>query len=143
MITRTAWLHALGVEEVFTEALVTDVADIQGGTTSEGIHLEAMAGTVDVLQRCYTGLELRDNVLWLTPRLPKSLQRLRLFVRYRGQSLTVEVDRDSVDVRAMYCVPTVTRSTTSWPSSPRDTVVMFYLDLDRKERESTSGFART
>jgi alpha,alpha-trehalase len=90
--------------DVFMEALVTDVADIQGGTTPEGIHLGAMAGTVDVLQRCYTGLELRGDVLWLTPRLPKPLQRLRLFVRYRGQSLTLELDRDSVDVRAMHCV---------------------------------------
>ena len=90
--------------DVFMEALVTDVADIQGGTTPEGIHLGAMAGTVDVLQRCYTGLELRGDVLWLTPRLPKPLQRLRLFVRYRGQSLTLELDRDAVDVRAMHCV---------------------------------------
>ena len=53
--------------DVFVEALVTDVADIQGGTTPEGIHLGAMAGTVDVLQRCYTGLELRGDMLWLEP----------------------------------------------------------------------------
>jgi alpha,alpha-trehalase len=90
--------------DVFTEALVTDVADIQGGTTPEGIHLGAMAGTVDVLQRCYTGLELRGDVLWLAPRLPKPLRRLRLFVRYRGQSLIVALDRHTVDVRAMHCV---------------------------------------
>jgi alpha,alpha-trehalase len=90
--------------DVFTEALLTDVADIQGGTTPEGIHLGAMAGTVDVLQRCYTGLELRGDVLWLTPRLPKPVRRLRLFVRYRGQSLAVELERDSVAVRTMHCV---------------------------------------
>jgi alpha,alpha-trehalase len=89
---------------VFTEALVTDVADIQGGTTAEGIHLGAMAGSADVLQRCYTGLELRGDVLWLRPRLPKPLRRLRVFVRYRGQSLTVELERDTVEVRAMHCV---------------------------------------
>ena len=55
-----------------------------------------MAGTVDVLQRCYTGLELRGDVLWLEPRLPKPLRRLRLFVRYRGQSLTLDLERDAV-----------------------------------------------
>jgi alpha,alpha-trehalase len=87
--------------DVFTEALVTDVADIQGGTTPEGIHLGAMAGTVDVLQRCYTGIELRGDVLWLEPRLPKPLRRLKLFVRYRGQSLAIEVERDTVRVEAM------------------------------------------
>jgi alpha,alpha-trehalase len=93
-----------GSWDVFTEALVTDVADIQGGTTPEGIHLGAMAGTVDVLQRCYTGIELRGDVLWLEPRLPKPLRRLRLFVRYRGQSLVIDLEGDTVSVNAMHCV---------------------------------------
>jgi alpha,alpha-trehalase len=84
-------------------ALVTDVADIQDGTTPEGIHLGTMAGTVDVLQRGYTGIELRGDVLWLNPRLPKALRRLVLFVRYRGQSLTIELTGDAVQVNAMHC----------------------------------------
>ncbi len=90
--------------DVFMEGLVTDVADIQGGTTPEGIHLGAMAGSVDVLQRCYTGIELRGDVLWLDPRLPAPLRRLRLFVRYRGQSLVLELEADALQVSAMHCV---------------------------------------
>jgi alpha,alpha-trehalase len=94
--------------DVFMEALVTDVADIQGGTTPEGIHLGAMAGTVDVLQRCYTGLELRGDVLWLKPRLPRALQRLRLSVRYRGQSLLIDLHGRTIRVQAMQCsAPTI------------------------------------
>jgi alpha,alpha-trehalase len=89
--------------DVFMEALVTDVADIQGGTTPEGIHLGAMAGTVDVLQRCYTGIELRGNVLRLNPRLPRPLGRLCLRVRYRGQSLRIELEDGAVRVQAMQC----------------------------------------
>jgi trehalose/maltose hydrolase-like predicted phosphorylase len=92
-----------GSWDVFMEALVTDVADIQGGTTPEGIHLGAMAGTVDVLQRCYTGIELRGDVLWLNPRLPKPLRHLRLLVRYRGQSLVIELEGDTVSVNALHC----------------------------------------
>lgn len=46
---------------LFNEALEADISDTQGGTTREGIHLGAMAGTVDIMQRCYTGLELRDD----------------------------------------------------------------------------------
>ncbi len=38
--------------QLFAEAIESDVADIQGGTTSEGIHLGAIAGTVDLMQRC-------------------------------------------------------------------------------------------
>jgi trehalose/maltose hydrolase-like predicted phosphorylase len=47
--------------EFFQQALKSDVSDIQGGTTSEGIHLAATAGTVDLMQRCFTGLETRSN----------------------------------------------------------------------------------
>jgi len=68
----------------FAEALASDVHDVQGGTTAEGIHLGAMAGTVDLAQRCYTGLETREGVLWLSPGLPEGLDGLDLAVRYRG-----------------------------------------------------------
>ena len=54
------------------------MADTQGGTTAEGIHLGAMAGTLDIVQRCYTGLEARDGVLWLNPRLPTELGYIEL-----------------------------------------------------------------
>jgi Glycosyl hydrolase family 65, N-terminal domain/Glycosyl hydrolase family 65, C-terminal domain len=53
-------------------------------TTTEGIHLGAMAGTVDLVQRCYTGLETRQDVLWLNPSLPQELDGLDFEVRYRG-----------------------------------------------------------
>jgi trehalose/maltose hydrolase-like predicted phosphorylase len=68
----------------FAEALASDVRDVQGGTTREGIHLGAMAGTVDLAQRCYTGLETREDVLWLNPSLPQELDGLDFEVRYRG-----------------------------------------------------------
>jgi trehalose/maltose hydrolase-like predicted phosphorylase len=57
---------------LFQDALRSDIDDIQGGTTHEGIHLGAMAGTVDLIQRCHTGLEMRDGVLWFDPVLPRS-----------------------------------------------------------------------
>jgi trehalose/maltose hydrolase-like predicted phosphorylase len=68
----------------FAEALASDLHDVQGGTTAEGIHLGAMAGTVDLAQRCYTGLETRQDVLWLNPSLPEELAGLDFDVRYRG-----------------------------------------------------------
>jgi beta-phosphoglucomutase family hydrolase len=68
----------------FERALQSDLRDVQGGTTKEGIHLGAMAGTVDMIQRGYSGLEIRDEVLWLNPRLPDELRSLEFDVRYRG-----------------------------------------------------------
>ena len=76
---------------LFNEALDSDLADIQGGTTREGIHLGAMAGTVDLLLRCYPGLETRDGALWLHPALPLELGRVRFEVGYRGHGISVDL----------------------------------------------------
>ncbi|MFI6985974.1 glycoside hydrolase family 65 protein [Embleya sp. NPDC050154] len=89
---RRSWLF-------FRDALGGDVLDVQGGTTAEGIHLGAMAGTVDVLQRCYTGLDTRGDVLWLDPRLPTRLARLEVELRYRGHwGVVVTITRREVTV---------------------------------------------
>ena len=56
---------------VLPAGAVSDVTDIQGGTTSEGIHLAAMAGSVDLMQRCFTGLETRGDRIILSPLWPE------------------------------------------------------------------------
>lgn len=86
---------------LFTQALESDVADIQGGTTAEGIHLGAMAGTVDLVQRGYTGIEVRDQQLWVNPSLPEELKGLSIRVRFRGQTLELDISHDLVRVRAV------------------------------------------
>jgi alpha,alpha-trehalase len=86
---------------LFTEALESDVADIQGGTTSEGIHLGAMAGTVDLIQRCYTGIEVRDQHLWLNPSLPEELRGLRIRVRFQGQTLEVRITHRNMRIKVI------------------------------------------
>lgn len=84
--------------ELFCQALESDVADIQGGTTSEGIHLGAMAGTVDIVQRCYTGIEMRDDVLWLNPCLPQPLRDIRIRICYRGHWLRMRISHEKLTV---------------------------------------------
>jgi beta-phosphoglucomutase family hydrolase len=83
----------------FAEALQSDVTDIQQGTTQEGIHLGAMAGTVDLIQRVSTGLEVKGDVLRIDPELPQELERLDMRIRYRGHSLDLALTRDSLTVR--------------------------------------------
>ena len=72
-------------------SLESDVADIQGGTTREGIHLGAMAGTVDIVQRAYTGLVVRGDCLWFDPALPEELVRLDTELHYRGHRVQIEL----------------------------------------------------
>ena len=52
-------------------------------TTSEGIHLAAMAGSVDLVQRCFTGPETRADRIMLSPDWPESLDTLAFPIRYR------------------------------------------------------------
>ena len=84
----------------FAEALQSDVGDIQGGTTAEGVHLGAMAGTVDLVLRVSTGIEVTGDVLRFNPRLPDQIERLDTRIRYRGYSLDVRLTRDALAVRA-------------------------------------------
>jgi alpha,alpha-trehalase len=88
-----AWVLARANREQafdeFVDALRSDVADVQGGTTAEGIHLAAMAGTIDLVQRCFAGVETRGDVLWLDPYWPKRLGALKLGILYRGHDLTL------------------------------------------------------
>ncbi|MGZ4619909.1 MAG: glycoside hydrolase family 65 protein, partial [Frankiaceae bacterium] len=94
--------------DYFLEALDSDIADVQGGTTQEGIHLGAMAGTVDLLQRGFTGLETRDGKLWLDPCLPDALQSLSFRLHYRehhGVEVTVRHDRLIISGRRRVQLP--------------------------------------
>ncbi|MCF8105043.1 MAG: glycoside hydrolase family 65 protein [Desulfohalobiaceae bacterium] len=89
--------------EQFTRALESDIRDIQGGTTPEGIHLGAMAGTVELIQRCYSGIESRGDVLWFNPRLPDELTELHFDIRFRGHSLAVDITRDALIISSNRC----------------------------------------
>lgn len=90
---RTSWRY-------FQEALASDVTDAQGGTTREGIHLGAMAGTVDIIERCYTGMEVRDEALWLHPLLPDELAGLRFNVLFRGSDIVVDLQGNRLRLEA-------------------------------------------
>jgi alpha,alpha-trehalase len=80
--------------QIFQGALDSDLADRQGGTTPEGIHVGAMAGTIDLIQRCYIGIEMRANILHFDPALPDDLRQVKVQLRYRRQLLDVEVNHD-------------------------------------------------
>jgi alpha,alpha-trehalase len=79
-------------------ALESDVADVQGGTTAEGIHLGAMAGTVDLVQRCLTGMRARGSLLAFDPALPPEVKQLRFSVHYRGHRVDVALAEDRLAV---------------------------------------------
>ncbi|WP_028267432.1 beta-phosphoglucomutase family hydrolase [Arthrobacter sp. MA-N2] len=84
----------------FREALTADLDDTQGGTTHTGIHLGAMAGTIDVIQRSFAGLRITKDALLFSPKMPKGIRAVSFRVRYRDQLLEVSLDHATLTVSA-------------------------------------------
>ena len=82
----------------FTEALQSDVADIQGGTTPEGIHLGVMGGLDELLLTRYAGIDTMGDILSLDPCLPEELPELRLSMVYRGRRVRLDLSHERVRI---------------------------------------------
>jgi trehalose/maltose hydrolase-like predicted phosphorylase len=86
--------------ERFLVALESDVGDIQGGTTKEGIHMGVMSGTLDLVQRGYLGSEIRDGVLHFDPRLQDRLEGLSFWMQFRRSPLQVTLGAGELTIAA-------------------------------------------
>jgi alpha,alpha-trehalase len=82
------------------EVAASDVEDTHGGTTAEGVHLAAMVGGADLLQRCFAGVEPRLDSLYVSPSWPAELGRTTFAVRYQGSDLHLTVSPTRVRVEA-------------------------------------------
>jgi trehalose/maltose hydrolase-like predicted phosphorylase len=86
--------------ERYMVALESDVGDVQGGTTQEGIHMGVMAGTLDLIQRGYLGTDIRDGVLQFDPKPVGNLDGLSFPMQFRGTPLEVELEDGKLTVAA-------------------------------------------
>ncbi|MFE2992958.1 glycoside hydrolase family 65 protein [Streptomyces sp. NPDC059262] len=103
------------------EALLSDVTDIQGGTTGEGIHLGAMGGTLDLVERVVVGLEACEDGLRIDPVPFGEVPRSTFTFCYRGHR--------GIRVRFL-----PGRFGISVPDSPHGPPVDLVLPGDRKAR---------
>jgi trehalose/maltose hydrolase-like predicted phosphorylase len=87
--------------ERFIVALHSDVGDMQGGTTPEGIHTGVMAGTLDLVQRIYLGTEVREGVVFFEPRLRERLDGLSLLMQFHGTPIRVRIEGNELTVEAL------------------------------------------
>ncbi|UKA74100.1 HAD-IA family hydrolase [Arthrobacter sp. FW306-07-I] len=86
-----AGLDADRAWDSFREALDADLDDTQHGTTRAGIHLGAMGGTIDVVQRSFAGLRFSGETIVFAPNLPTGLRGVAFEVLYRGHRLRVHL----------------------------------------------------
>jgi trehalose/maltose hydrolase-like predicted phosphorylase len=86
--------------ERFMVALESDIGDVQGGTTKEGIHMGVMSGTLDLIQRGYMGSEIRDGALYFDPRLTDRLNGLTFSMQFRGTPIHVSLADGELTITA-------------------------------------------
>jgi trehalose/maltose hydrolase-like predicted phosphorylase len=97
LVTHAGVLAAIDPDsswERFLVALHSDADDIQDGTTKEGIHIGVMAGTLDLVQRCYAGTFVRDGVLYFDPRLLARLDGLTFSGQFRHTPIQMTLTSD-------------------------------------------------
>ncbi|MGH3850098.1 MAG: glycosyl hydrolase family 65 protein, partial [Pseudonocardiaceae bacterium] len=104
LVTYAAVLARLDPEsswQRFCVALESDIGDVQGGTTQEGIHIGVMAGTLDLLQRSYVGATARDGTLHFDPAVTERLDGLSMPMQFQGTSINVSIAGDHLTVRSL------------------------------------------
>lgn len=84
--------------ELFRDALRSDMDDIQGGTTGEGVHLGVMAGTVWQVISCFAGVDFRRERLGFDPQLPRDWEELKFKVKFKGDEYVVKVGQNKLEV---------------------------------------------
>jgi len=123
-LTIHAWIEARQERErsweLFSQALETDMIDARTGSTREGIHLAAMSGCIDILQRGYAGLEIRSDILILNPLLPKAINRISFHIRYRKHWLEIELTQHEVNVTSL------TRQAVPFTIMIKDEIIRLY-----------------
>jgi beta-phosphoglucomutase family hydrolase len=97
---RLAW--QMGRKEkgwkLYMDALRSDLLDIQGGTTGEGIHCGVMAGTVYEVISTFGGLNLRGEEVVIIPDLPARWTGLQFSFSFRGVHFRVSMTGGEVKI---------------------------------------------
>jgi beta-phosphoglucomutase family hydrolase len=86
--------------DLYRQALWSDFADTQGGTTKEGVHTGVMAGTVLLALFSYGGLDINGPIVRIAPGLPAEWRSMRFNIEFRDVRYYFEVDQGKVRVRA-------------------------------------------
>jgi beta-phosphoglucomutase family hydrolase len=91
-----------GLEDIgmrlYRDALESDLVDIQGGTTGEGIHCGVMAGTVFDALVSFAGLNIFSEQPALCPALPEGWHTMAFKFSFRGIRYDVEMTRDAIKI---------------------------------------------
>jgi len=99
---RLAW--QMGRKEMgwglYMDALRSDLMDIQGGTTGEGIHCGVMAGTVCDVIFTFGGVNLKGDYPVIDPHLPDHWTGLNFSFSFKGTHYQLAINENEVKIFA-------------------------------------------
>ncbi len=82
----------------YEKTLNSDLYDIQGGTTLEGIHTGVMGGTIDIIYKSFAGINLFKDKISIEPDLPDHWKRVRFKIKFHGKWFQIDIDRNKIIV---------------------------------------------
>ncbi len=76
----------------YCEVLNSDINDIQGGTTPEGIHTGVMGGSINIALKRYAGVDVIGGIININPDIPKKWKYIKFKIKYNEiwYSLVIE-----------------------------------------------------
>jgi trehalose/maltose hydrolase-like predicted phosphorylase len=87
--------------DFFRQALVSDLSDIQGGTTAEGIHLGVMGGCLKGVVTNLAGFNWHGGKISIKPELPEEWESLKFSVLIRGNRYHFEASGEALKLRVV------------------------------------------
>lgn len=85
---------------LFMDALRSDLVDIQGGTTGEGIHCGVMAGTICDVSFTFGGVDLKGEYPIINPVLPAHWTKLEFAFSFKGSHFRVIINKENIMISA-------------------------------------------
>lgn len=86
--------------KLYMDALTSDYNDIQGGTTSEGIHAGVMAGTVMLAISTFAGVDLRGDILKINPELPEHWNTIGFNISFKKTDYIFLLSNNEIQITA-------------------------------------------
>eukprot|EP01117_Protostelium_nocturnum_P017984 TRINITY_DN7414_c0_g1_i1.p1 TRINITY_DN7414_c0_g1~~TRINITY_DN7414_c0_g1_i1.p1 ORF type:complete len:1305 (+),score=444.16 TRINITY_DN7414_c0_g1_i1:81-3995(+) len=83
---------------LYKKFVASDLVDVQGGTSAEGIHIVPMAASYNLLFFKLMGIIPEGQVLTFNPRVPAEVRSLRTQFLFSGKILGLEVNQTSLKV---------------------------------------------
>ncbi|WP_136684229.1 glycosyl hydrolase family 65 protein [Falsirhodobacter xinxiangensis] len=85
---------------IFRGALHPDDAETGHSGTEKGIHLGAMAASIDIVQRIFLGLRPGEQALIVDPAPQSHLSRISAHVLFRSNAVAVTLDHGRITIHA-------------------------------------------